>query len=291
MKLRNLVSIILLFSLCWTITSKAQEAHQSDSVSSSRGGDEFSWDISIAIDLIAESPFIIGANQEDEFDYLDMSILLDVYYRGFFIQSNRHRYSSYVNGGELGYELEVNESYEVDLIFKGYLPGFSSDYAGFAGVDEGEIEGLEGIDSRYGILHTGIRYMRYLENAVYWVDVAGDIFTDTHNGWVVDSFYSYILQRRNWDINLGVGASFFSSKMNSYYFSVEPEEAKESRPIYQVGSGYRLQAEVFFQRPISESWLFNGGVTLSHYSNSIGNSPLIVSKNIIRAQIGAKYVF
>lgn len=292
MKSRNLASIILFFSLCLTAISQAQETHHSEPVGSSRGGDEFSWNVSVAIDIIGETPFIVGGNQDDEFDYLDFSLLLDVYYRGFFIQSNRHRYSSYVNGGEIGYELEVNENYEVDLISKGYLPGFSSVYAGFTGTYDGEaIEELKGINSRDEISLTGIRYMRYLGDTVYWVDVAGDFFSNTHSGWVVDSFYSYILQKRNWDINLGIGASFFSNKMNSYYFSVAPEEVKESRPVYHAGSGYRVQAEAFFQRPISESWIFNGGVTVSHYSKSISDSPLVSNNNVVRAQLGATYVF
>jgi outer membrane protein len=121
--------------------------------------------------------------------------------------------------------------------------------------------------------------------------VAADILNAEHHGWVIDGFYSYILQKRNWDINLGAGASFFSSNMNNYYFSVQPEEVRDSRPLYRAGAGYRLQVEAFVQHPISEGWLFNGGVTLSHYSNSISDSPLVTRKNVMRAQAGVSYVF
>lgn len=183
----------------------------------------------------------------------------------------------------------MNADYEIDLISKTYLSGFSATEAGL--ITTGHIEELQGIKTRDYISNQGIRYMRYLHNAVYWVDVAADIINGDHHGWVVDGFYSYILQKRNWDINLGAGFSFFSSNMNSYYFSVQPEEATDLRPIYRAGEGYRLQVEAFVQHPISEGWLFNGGVTLSHYSNSISDSPLVTNENVIRAQLGVSYVF
>jgi outer membrane scaffolding protein for murein synthesis (MipA/OmpV family) len=274
----------MVLSLFAATASKAQ-----DSAASSRGNDEFSWDISIAADVINESALIVGANQEETFDFFEISILLDIYYRGFFIQTNKHRYSSYVGGSEIGYELEVNENYEIDLISKVYLSGFSSTEAGL--ITDEQIEELQGVKAREYISNQGIRFMRYLENAVYWVDVAVDIFNDEHHGWVIDGFYSYILQKRNWDINLGAGASFFSSNMNNYYFSVQPEEATDSREVYRAGEGYRFQVEAFVQHPISEGWLFHGGVILSHYSSSIGDSPLVARDNVMRAQVGVSYVF
>ena len=91
----------MLLSLCWTLTSKAQETHHDDSVSSSRGGDEFSWNDSIAADVIKESTLLLGTNQEDAFDFLEISILVDMYYRGFFIHTTKHRYSNIVDGSKI----------------------------------------------------------------------------------------------------------------------------------------------------------------------------------------------
>lgn len=250
---------------------------------------EFSWNLTIGADVIKAPSIIIGVDQEDGFDFLEISFFLNLYYKGFFIQSNKHRFGGYVNGAELGYELQVNDEYEIDLISKTYLPGFAYSNAGLSG--EREIPELLGIKEREYISNQGIRYMRYLPNAVYWIDWAASVFDDEHSGWVIDGFYSYILQKRNWDINLGVGASVYSSNMNNYYFSVRPEEATEDRPIYEAGAGYRVQLEAFVQRPINASWLFNSGVTVSHYSKSISDSPLVVRQNSVRAQLGVSYVF
>lgn len=250
---------------------------------------DFSWNLSIAADVIKTQSIIVGVEQEEGIDFLEISFLLDLYYKGFFIQTNKHRFGGYVNGAEIGYELEVNDEYEIDLISKTYLPGFAYSDAGLSG--EREVPELLGITEREYVSNQGIRYMRYLPNSVYWIDWAASIISDEHSGWVIDSFYSYILQSRNWDINLGAGLSIYSSNMNNYYFAVKPEEVTSDRPLYEAGAGYRVQLEAFVQRPISETWLFNGGITVSHYSQSISDSPLVVRQNTVRAQVGVSYVF
>ncbi|MDU0353630.1 MipA/OmpV family protein [Paraglaciecola aquimarina] len=249
----------------------------------------FSWNVTITGDIMSSQSILAGVNQEKFTEFLDISVFIDLYYKGFFIQTNKHRFGDYVNGAELGYELLVNEKYEIDLISKTYLPGFSSDTAEL--VYEREIPELAGIDEREFLSSQGIRYMGYLPSSVYWIDWAVNLLNSEHRGWVIDGFYSYILQRRNWDINFGGGISLFSSNMNGYYFSVKPEEATQDRPVYDAGAGYRLQLEAFVQRPLSEGWLFNAGVTFSHYSKSISDSPIIDRQNALRAQIGVSYVF
>lgn len=294
MKLINL-GLMLTFCLIWAVSGNAKEQVSKQSAPQIKSQTEFSWDIAIALDIVNHDYILAGSEQQNSWDYIKPSILLDVYYRGFFIQSNRHRYSSYIEGLEIGYELVVNDNYSLDIISKVYIQGFSDSHAGARYEDEEDedekIEELKGITERRYVSNQGLRYMRYLPNAVYWFDVAVDLADRAHRGWVIDGFYSHILQYRNWDINLGAGASFFSSKMNDYYFSVKPSEALDSRPIYAAGSGYRFQLEAFFQRPINESWGFSGGVTLSHYSSSIAKSPIVTRQNTSRAQIGVTYVF
>ncbi|WP_158965960.1 MipA/OmpV family protein [Paraglaciecola sp. L3A3] len=282
---------LLLASFCFCSAGVfAQSNNQpTANVHSDNPEGKFSWSLTIATDIVLTESMFIGAEQDQDLDFVNISILLDLYYKGFFIQTNKHRFGGYANGAEVGYELEVNDQYEIDLINKMYLPGFSSSYVGT--IDTRDIPELEGIKDREFISSQGIRYMRYLSNSVYWIDLAANIFGDEHSGWVVDGFYSYILQKRNWDINLGVGASFYSSNMNNYYFSIKPEEATQIRTEYKPGAGYRLQIEAFVQRPINEDWLFNGGLTISHYSKSIADSPIVVRENEVTAQIGFSYVF
>ena len=283
----------LLFAFCmnWTANCLAEDVSSPAEKLDANKGSEFSWDVTIAMDLVSDVYILRGSEQKQAIDFIDVAVLLDIYYRGFFIQTNKYRYGSYVDGLELGYELAVNDEFEIYLISKEYFPAFSVRQAGSRFETDDEIEELQGITERKYVSSQGIRYMRYLDNAVYWLDVAADIFEGYHKGWVIDGFYSYILQYRNWDINLGAGASFFSSQMNSYYFSVKPKEALDSRPVYDAGAGYRFQLEAFAQRPISESWMFSGGVTISHFSSSIANSPLVKRRNATRAQVGVRYVF
>lgn len=251
--------------------------------------EDFSWNVTLGVGLISDPTLLLGAEQHETNDYLGFLIALDFYYKGFFIQTNKHRTNALFRGSELGYELYIADDYEFDLISKSYLLGFDQNNAGL--VHDEFIPELEGIRSREFSADQGIRYIRYLNDAVYWVDVAGNLFNDYHDGWVLDAFYSHIIPIRNWDVNIGAGATYFSSKMNSFYFSITEDEANENRPVYDAGSGYRFELEASAQYPISEDWLFSSGLTLSHYSSSIADSPIVARQNVLRFQVGVSYVF
>lgn len=283
-------SVIMALMMCVVSSVTHSTEHQEVSIEGqSKSSKGFSWDVTIAIDASQSQFLMIGEEESNKNEFLGFSFLVDLYYKGFFIQSNKHRLGGYLSGGELGYELLVTEEYEIDLISKSYIAGFSSQNDSIFN-NKGNPE-LIGVKERDYISNLGIRYMRYMPDAVYWVDIASNLIGTQHSGWVIDGFYSHMLQHKNWDINLGVGASIFSRDMNNYFFSVSPEESNEQRPIYNAGAGYRLQFEAFAQRPISDSWLFSSGIIFSHYSNSIYDSPLVARQNILRAQVGVRYVF
>ncbi len=265
-----------------TMSSMAQSAESEDR-------DDFSWNVTLGVGLISDPTLLAGAEQYKTRHYWGVLASLDLYYKGFFIQTNKHRTNGFLRGSELGYELYIADDYEFDLISKSYLVGFDENNAGL--VQDEKIPELEGIRSREFSADQGIRYIRYLNDAVYWIDIAGNILNDYHDGWVLDAFYSHIIPIRNWDINIGAGATYFSSEMNNFYFSITEEEANESRPIYEAGAGYRLELEAIAQYPISEDWLFSSGLTFSHYSNSIADSPIVARQNVLRFQVGVSYVF
>lgn len=251
--------------------------------------EDFTWNFTIGLTLVSNPSLVVGGDQRDFGDYIFVQSSLDLYYKGFFIQTNKHRFEGLLNGSELGYELYVEEDYEIDIISKSYIIGFDQDASGL--IRDEFIPELEGINTRESNSSEGLRYIRYLDNAVYWVDIASDLLAGYHDGWVVDGFYSHIIQVRNWEVNVGGGASFFSRKMNNYYFGVSDDEIAEGRPAYEAGSGYRVEFEAIAQYPMGEDWLFSTGATLSHYSSSIANSPLVDRQNVLRFKLGISYVF
>lgn len=277
-----LTTLLLLTGLLQTAESRASNPQPDQP-------EDFSWNLTLGVALVSNPTHIAGAEQYEAKHYWGVQASLDLYYKGFFLQTNKHRFDGFMTGSELGYELIVEDEYEIDLISKSYLVGFDENNAGL--VRDESIPELEGIKSRGVGSNQGVRYIRYLDDAVYWVDVATDLFNNKHDGFVVDGFYSRILPIRNWDISLGVGATYFSEDINNYYFSVSEYEAREFRPVYDAGDGYRIELEASAQKPVWEDWLFSAGVTLSHFSDSIADSPLVARQNVLRFQVGISYVF
>ncbi|WP_340679007.1 MipA/OmpV family protein [Paraglaciecola sp.] len=275
--------LLLVLSLCCN-TAQAQQAENE------KGSEEFSWNISLGVALVYNPSIIKGGEQKDFDEFLGVITTIDLYYKGFFIQSNRNRFNYLLEGTEVGYELHRGSNYDIDFISKEYLPGFNENSVGWHCEEDGipEVEGMR--EREFGAMQ-GIRYSRYMENAVWWVDAAINITESYHNGWVIEGFYSNKVQIQNWDVNYGAGASMFSSAMSNYYYSVTPAEARDDRSVYTPGAGFRVDLEATARYPVSENWLFSTGIALSAYSSSIGKSPLIKRSSVIRFNLSISYVF
>ena len=105
------------------------------------------------------------------------------------------------------------------------------------------------------------------------------------------SFYSYLIQHRNWDIYVGGGFTYYSQNIMDYYIGVSSIEANENRAEFTADEGYRTQLELYAQHPISESWSFNTGVTHSYFSSNVKESPLVDTNQVTQVMVGVLYVF
>lgn len=249
----------------------------------------FSWQVMGNISAIYNPSLLKGHDQEDIVDYIGASLLLDVYYEGFFIQSNHRRASGLLQGAELGYQLVVTPEWELDIISKTYISAYEPESI----IDNAskEIPTLEGLADRSAGEGIGLRYTRYHRNASLSVDFATLAPLSKTNGWVVDIFYSYVLPYRNWDIYLSTGYTHYSEKVMDYFYGINSNEVTPERTLYEADSGYRLQLELFAQHPISDSWSFSGGVTFNRYSDSTKKSPLVDTQNLTQVMLGVIYVF
>ena len=106
-----------------------------------------------------------------------------------------------------------------------------------------------------------------------------------------DSFYSYLLPYKNWDIYLGTGLTYFSQDIINYYIGVSPDEVLATRPEFEAKSGFRAQAEIYAQYPVSESWSFHTGITHSYFSSNVKDSPLVDTNQVTQVTLGVMYVF
>jgi outer membrane scaffolding protein for murein synthesis (MipA/OmpV family) len=287
-----LVMCLLLFSFL----SYGQESSDKQDNSANKPviKDEFEWQIILDLSLIYDPTIITGIEQEELSHYLLPGLLVDISYKGFYLQTNQRRSHVLLGGTELGYQLLIENDWQLDLILKAYMQGYDSqsliDYGG------GDPELLSGLKEREVTIGAAIRYSQYFEDALFRLDFAygssGEDENENHvGGLIIDSFYSYLLPYKNWDIYLGAGLSYFSQDIINYYIGVSPDEVLATRPEYEAEAGFRGQAEIYAQYPVSESWSFHTGITHSYFSSNVKESPLVDTNQVTQVTLGVMYVF
>ena len=218
-----------------------------------------------------------------------VTLLVDFYYKGFFIESDHWRILTHSLGAEFGYQLMVEDEWELDIIYRSYIAGLDINYI-FQQTkkDIPILAGLTPRDTGNGI---GLRYSRYLDNGVLSFDLASFQPLSDAEGWVAEVFYSHIIPYRNWDIYINTGLTYFSDKAMDYFTGVDQNEVTPIRAEYQGEQSVKAQFEVFAQRPISQSWTVNLGISHNYYLSDIDESPIIERNNTTQFLIGVLYVF
>lgn len=245
----------------------------------------FSWQVQMGLAFQSKQTIIKEIEQNDLDDYVNLMLLIDFYYKGFFIQSNHRRADTFLLGAEIGYQLRVRDDWELDIIAKSYVPGFDPAYI----IDDAnrDIPILEGLKERTIGDGIGLRYSHYFQDSTLSVDVAAL----STGGLVTEVFYSHIIPYRNWDIYLNSGLALYSESVIDYYVGIDRSEATDIRPEFDGSAGFKGQFEVFAQHPISKSWTFNVGLSYSLYSSNIADSPIVKRQNASQLMVGALYVF
>jgi len=277
-------------------SSSQQEANIDEEHSANKPviKDAFEWQFILDLSLVYDPKIIAGIEQEDLLHYFLPGILVDISYKGFFLQSNQRRSNALLGGTEFGYQLFVEENWQLDLIAKAYMQGYDSDsLIEYGGGDEELLLGLREREATGGV---ALRYSQYFNDALFSIDFAygsaGDDVNGEHvGGLIVDSFYSHLVPYRNWDIYFGGGLTYFSQDIVDYYIGVSPEETNDKRPEYTADGGFRGQLEIYAQHPLSANWSFNAGITHSIFSNSVKESPLVDKNQVTQVMLGAQYVF
>lgn len=284
------IASTVFFSSTSFATEESSQAHINKPVIK----DDFEWQIILDLSVVYDPKIIAGIEQDEILHYFMPGLLVDISYKGFFLQSNQRRSNALLGSTELGYQLLVKDDWQLDLIAKAYMQGFDSDsLIEYGGGDEVLLSGLTERNSTIGL---AVRYSKYFENALLTLDIAAATSGDDElgknvNGVVVDSFYSYLLPYRNWDIYLGAGLTYFSQDIVDYYIGVSSEEENLARPEYTAKGGFRGQLDIYAQHPISTSWTFNTGITHSIYSTSVKESPIVDTNQVTQVMVGVQYVF
>jgi outer membrane scaffolding protein for murein synthesis (MipA/OmpV family) len=302
-KIINLLNIKLCYSLllallylALTTISYAKQEHNitSSSANAPIVKDEFDWQFVVDLSLVDTQVLLADVKQTEPWHYFQLGLLLDMSYKGFFIQTNSRRSSTLLGSAEMGYQITVQNNWQIDVILKAYLEGY--DPAEIIDDQEKSIPQLAGLTERDYTSGIALRYSHFYKNALFYIDLAAartgeDEQGDDINGLIIDSFYSYLLPYRNWDIYFNAGLTYYDQALVDYYIGVNANEVTSSRPLYEADGGFRAQLEVYAQYPLSQSWSFNAGITQSFYSHDVKNSPLVDKSKLTQFMVGVLYVF
>lgn len=286
-------ALSLFFAACLLSISLPSFADNETSPEQTEKSGAFEWQIVLDLALVYDPKIITGIEQEKPWHYMKPGLLVDLSYKGFFLQSNQRRTNLALGGIEFGYHIQEKEDWQLDILIKSYMEGFDSESLIEYGSGDDALKGLSKRDSIVGV---ALRYSYYTDDALLTLDIASAQAGDDENGnhvqgFIFDSFYSYLIQHRNWDIYVGGGFTYYSQNIMDYYIGVSSIEANENRAEFTADEGYRTQLELYAQHPISESWSFNTGVTHSYFSSNVKESPLVDTNQVTQVMVGVLYVF
>lgn len=256
--------------------------------------DAFEWQFMIDLSLTHTDIILADVKQTKFLDFLELGLLLDISYNGFFLQTNSRRSSTTIGGGEFGYQITVQKDWQLDVILKAYLEGYDPEE--IIKHQDQSIPQLNGLEQRYPTGGLALRYSRFFDQAIFYIDFAtaralGNDQDNSSSGLIIDSFYSYLLPYRNWDIYLGAGLTYYDQSLVDYYVGIDAHEVTSDRHLYEGKAAFRGQLEIYAQYPLSQSWFFNAGITQSIYSNHIKQSPLVDKNQFTEFMAGVLYVF
>lgn len=249
----------------------------------------FSWQVMAGVSIFSAHNPLKDVKQEEAIDYLSLSLLIDLYYKGFFIQSNHRRSTGLTQGAETGYQLHVDDSWALDVLTKSYITGYDPEYL----IEQKgkDIPSISGLKRREIGSAVALRYSYFTEDSILSVDLAHLAPWTVPSGWLLDVYYSDLFIYRNWDIYIGGGITYYSNQVMDYYYGISDEEVTYARGYYNPNTGFKGSLEVYAQYPISKKWSFNAGITQTYYSDSISRSPIIGKQHITQFLLGAVYVF
>jgi len=295
--LKQLLSCLFVF-LYFTVTSAGYAGQTIETITAEPNTpivkDAFEWKFMADIALVKSQHILADVEQTKPWHYVELGLLLDISYKGFFLQTNSRRSSATIGSGEFGYQITVHNDWQLDIILKAYIEGF--DATEIIKDQDKDIPKLAGLNERTPTGGIALRYSRFFDDAVFYIDfvsarAGNNNQGDDTTGLIIDSFYSYLVPYRNWDIYLGAGLTYYDQALIDYYIGIDTSEVTPIRPLHKADSAYRGQLEVYAQHPLSESWSFNAGITQSFYSSNIKQSPLVESNKLTEFMLGVLYVF
>lgn len=268
--------LVILSLLSFSVLAQTGENEPTEEAS-------FHWQLSLGLFAIdAQLPKLTG----DDSRLNGATLLADatIEYKNFYFDN---KIGDFYGGADIGYQLIVEDSWGVDIVYGNYQLAF--DDKGY--FDDGfAIPELKGIKERKQDHSFGLSYYRTYGDFQTSIEVAYDLLGPS-NGFILHLEATRNFEIRNWDLWLNFGVNFYSANFDKYYYGVSESEATSTRPVYTPSGSASAFVQFELVRPIADSWVFSSGAALIVGSSSIKDSPIIETNYARVMYMGLKYVF
>ena len=213
---------------------------------------------------MTRSPYVDGGVRND---------LIPLY-----LYENEH---FYLHAYRVGLKFDRGESDGFDLFLTHRFEGYPSDRIPSS---------LSGMAERGPGMDGGIGY----ERRYRWGTVFGEALRDvshTSGGNELRLGFNYDWQRARLRLRPYFTVSLRSARLNNYYYGVRPDEATPTRPAYQAGAGFNNELGLYGSYRLTERWRALAGVSATHWSSEVRDSPIVNNRMEITAMAGAVYDF
>lgn len=133
----------------------------------------------------------------------------------------------------------------------------------------------------------GLRVLGDFDNTHVKFIVAG-ASGDPDGGLYASAWLSQNQQYYNWNIYGSFGVEYRNEDVVNYFYAINEVEGL---PRYRGKAGLEYTAQVGFDYPINENWVFEGFIRTIVLPSGISNSPLVDGKTAVESALVVKYVF
>ena len=187
----------------------------------------------------------------------------------------------YLSADRAGFKLYEEDAQRMDVYLARRLEGFPQDEV---------TPELEGMEYREVGVDLGLDYRITGE----WGRARAALLHDVgniSNGSEIRVGYSYDFHGARWVLRPDLTLSWRDSKLNNYYFGVEPDEVEADRPAYEPGSGINVSLGLYGSYQVWDNWRLLGGISAQWLDQSIRDSPIVRDQVQPALFLGAVYDF
>lgn len=187
----------------------------------------------------------------------------------------------FLNADRAGFKFVDDDTHRFDLFLSRRLEGFPLD-------DVPDV--AEGMRPRNAGADLGLRYRHRFPWGTLRATALQDI-SNTSQGSELRLGYSYTWRSGRWTLRPDLGVAFRSSRLNDYYYGVEPEEASSERPAYAPGSGTDYTVALYGTYRFLQNWRLIGGIAMTLHDSAVRDSPIVRDGIQPAVFVGATYDF